>query len=286
MIEGWELHLHTKGYQANTIKIRLEDLRFFMKNAGIRTFAEITKDLVLDYAFYTRQLYPSSNSVQRRLSSLRQFLKFKKSELAEQLDTVKVNRKGLVQIYSTHEMTQIFDSLNKKSIIVRTMLEIFYATGIRRSELANIQIFDVNLSEKSVIIRRKGGATAIVPLTITAVKAIENYLTNYRSKLNAPMPNLFIRRTGNCFHPNKINTLFDNYKKHLPEKLRGRFRPHIIRHSIASHLIKLGASIRTIQEFLGHSTLDCVDTYTHYDLSEIKDALSKYHPLNSMELKY
>lgn len=286
MINDWEIHLHLKGYQANTINIRLEDLRFFMKKSGVKSFAEITKDLVIDYAFYIRQLYPSSNSVQRRLSSLRLFLKFKKSELAELLDPVKINRNSLIQIYSTQEMTQIFDSLNKKSIIVRTMLEVIYSSGIRRAEIANIQIFDVNLSEKSVIIRRKGGAISKVFLTVPAVKSIENYLTNYRSKVNASMPYLFIKKNGNHFQPNKINVLFNSCKKHLPEKLRARFRPHIIRHSISSALVKAGCSIRAVQSFLGHSSLSCVDTYLHYDLSEIQDVLLKYHPLNSMELKY
>jgi integrase/recombinase XerD len=161
----------------------------------------------------------------------------------------------------------------------RAVLETFYATGIRVSELAKLTPYDVDTEERTLrVLLGKGRKDRHVPLTRAAALAIESYLAKGRPALAARVktPYLFVADQGGYFHRALVSTLVHHYAREAG--IKKRVTPHTLRHTIATHLLKGGADIRHIQVLLGHRSLRSTERYTRVELSDLKEVIRRAHP--------
>jgi integrase/recombinase XerC len=176
----------------------------------------------------------------------------------------------------------------------RAILELFYASGLRLSELVGLGIDDVNLSGRVVRVLGKGGKQRLVPFNPKAEAALRAWLKDWESLAATPGP--APRQAGRALAMagrRKADPLFLNYqggrlstrsvdrlvRKYVAQcSTRFGISPHALRHSFATHLLQRGADLRAIQELLGHSRLSTTQRYTHVDAAQLMDAYRKAHP--------
>lgn len=161
----------------------------------------------------------------------------------------------------------------------RAVLETFYATGIRVSELAKLTPYDVDTEERIVrVLLGKGSKDRHVPLTRAAAAAIEAYLAKGRPAIvgSVKSPNLFVADRGGYFHRGQLSQVVRHYAKKAG--IKKRVTCHTLRHSVATHLLKGGADIRHIQVLLGHASLRSTERYTRVELSDLREVIRRAHP--------
>ncbi len=162
---------------------------------------------------------------------------------------------------------------------LRAILEVFYATGIRKEELRNLSLADLNLEEGLLrITLGKGAKDRVVPLGSIAVSALKAYLIEARPVLlkTGQTDRLFISYRG---QPLDSHTLGALVKKHAQlAQIKKIVTPHVWRHSCATHLIQNHASLRHVQDLLGHSSLSTTERYLRLTITDLKEAHAKFHP--------
>lgn len=163
----------------------------------------------------------------------------------------------------------------------RAILELLYSSGIRNKELRHLRVYDVNLAEQEVEIRNgKGGKDRVVPLGAIAGKYVEQYLKEDRPKKVAGNPeeqHLFLTRQGKALNSSDLNR---NIIQKYVEKagIKKHISAHSFRHTCATHLLRGRASLRHIQQLLGHKSLESTQIYTHVEVSDLKKELKRCHP--------
>ena len=161
----------------------------------------------------------------------------------------------------------------------RAILETLYSTGIRRMELVNLTIFNIDQNRGTVFIEQgKGKRDRVVPIGERALAWINKYLDEVRPELliDDQMTTLFITYQGAGFHPNKLSAVMRNYIKQADLNKSGSC--HLLRHSMATHMLENGADVRFIQEMLGHASLETTQRYTHVSIGKLKQIHSATHP--------
>jgi len=168
---------------------------------------------------------------------------------------------------------------DKFGIRDKAILEVFYACGLRVSELINLKIVDLFLNENLIKVFGKGRKERLVPIGSTAIACIENYLLQSRPflKKNLQSENyLFLNNRGKKFSRMGIWKIVKRYVE--MSNIKKEIHPHTFRHSFATHLIEGGADLRSVQEMLGHSDISTTQIYTHIDRDYIKKVHKMYHP--------
>jgi integrase/recombinase XerD len=161
----------------------------------------------------------------------------------------------------------------------RAMLELFYAAGLRCSELAGLRVTDVMFEEALVRCVGKGGKHRVVPVGRTALDALDDYLQNARPKLvkgAGTLPHLFVSQKRRKIGREAVWRRVLFYAREAG--LLGKVTPHTLRHCFATHLLGRGADIRAIQEMLGHASIETTQIYTHVDTPRLAAIHKKYHP--------
>jgi len=154
----------------------------------------------------------------------------------------------------------------------RAILELFYASGLRLSELVGLDLEDVNLSGRVARVAGKGGKERIVPFNTSTAKAIKAYLKDRDSTSDA----LFLNYQGTRLSTRGVDRIVRRYAREAATRLG--VSPHALRHSFATHLLQAGADLRAIQEMLGHSRLSTTQRYTHLDATSLIAQYKKAHP--------
>ena len=232
----------------------------------------------------------SSRSASRKISTLKVFFDWANSTLTWKnwglyLTFPKVE-KTLPTCLNTKEIEELLavsqqdtTALGKRNF---TMLYILYVTGLRISELISLTLSAVDLTQEYIKVDGKGGKQRIVPFSKTALQILEDYLLNGHKK--------FVTSHGNTFylfpilHKGSIKHItrqaFWKILKDLCKKtsLKTSISPHVLRHSLATHLLKNGANLRSLQLLLGHETISTVQIYTHLDMSYLRILYDKKHP--------
>ena len=272
-----------KKYSENTIssyKRDLNKMNLYLK----KDFIKLTK---ADIQKYIQNLSKneSSNTISRTISSLKSFYKFleiNKYTNTNPLTTIispKTARK-LPKVLSEEEVNKLLDiNLNNDfDYRNKAMLELMYSSGLRVSELINLTVNDVDLKNSLVRIFGKGSKERIVPLNDYATEALNNYILYHRPKLFKQKENnyLFLNNHGNQM---TRQGFFKTLKKITKEKgIKSELSPHTLRHSFATHLLKYGADLRSIQELLGHSDISTTQIYTHITNEMLEKNYHEYHP--------
>ncbi len=282
-----------RGLAENTTRAYVHEIREFLRfvaeQANCSHPGEITRDHILDYLEYGRnQLELQTVSLAHRLVSIKIFFRFLLYEHKVSHDITDLMEgprlwKHLPDYLDQREVSRMLrayrgrDSLTVRN---RTILEVFYATGMRVSELAGLTVNDLRFDEEIIRIIGKGDKERIVPFGRMATKAVREYLRDVRPVLqpsdNRQCPHLFLSRSGRPLTRAWIWRVVKEAAKKAG--IRKNVYPHMLRHSFASHLLAGGADLRVIQEMLGHADISTTQIYTHIDQRALVQAHRRFHP--------
>lgn len=275
-----------KNYSENTILSYKNDMikyNLYMKNKG-KDIDQIVRKDIENYIKTLKEQDMNMSTISHSLSVLRSFYKFLvidqnfKNNPVDLIDSPKLIKK----IPKTLSEEEINILLNITPITTydyrnKAMLELMYSSGLRVSELVNLTIYDINLDESFVKVFGKGSKERIVPLGDIAIHSIEDYLKIRSTMLKKKICDaLFLNNHGLKM---SRQGFFKIIKKLAKEKeIKTEFSPHTLRHSFASHLLKYGADLRSIQELLGHSDISTTQIYTHIENDTLKENYHNSHP--------
>ena len=273
-----------KGASQHTLRAYKRDLEEF--SAFVKKRPEEI-ELIDVRGFIARQIKDGLNKATagRRLASVRSFLSFLKKE-----GYVKSNPAKLVPTPKTQRLLpkfltvdDIFSLVEKPGNIGfihardRAILELLYSSGLRVSEVAGLNVEDINTKEGLVKVRGKGKKERILPVGSKAIDAMKSYLVE-KILLKKKDRAMFLNRRGIKLSERGIRRIVVKYAKMVG--ISGQIGPHTLRHTFASHLLQSGADLRVIQELLGHSSLSTTQKYTHLDVTHLMDIYDKAHPLS------
>ena len=273
-----------KKYSENTIKSYKNDLKKFNKYTK-KDITKINETDIKNYIKYLNKENDDTKTISHNISTLRSFYKFLliekiiKNNPMEYIELPKI-RKSLPKTLSIEEIDKLLDINLTDAFSYRNkaMLELMYSSGLRVSELVNVNIHDVDTSNCIIRIMGKGSKERIVPLGDYAIRYIELYLKEYREKLIKKEMNdyLFLNNHGKKM---TRQGFFKILKQIAQEKnIKTEFSPHTLRHSFATHLLNGGADLRSIQEMLGHESISTTQIYTHVSKEKLKENYNNYHP--------
>ena len=257
----------------------------YLDGTGVTDISSTTKTTVLSYLLYLQKEGRASSTVSRTLASLRSYYLFMmqngvvKSNPTSNLEAPHVEKK-IPKILSGEEVELLLEqpkNCDNKGIRDKAMLELLYATGIRVSELINLDVSDVNVPMSFV--RCKGGKKErIIPMGHQAKDALENYINNVRKYMvkDENETALFVNCSGARLSRQGFWKLI-KYYQHIAG-IETDITPHTLRHSFAAHLLENGANLHSIQEMMGHADISSTQVYSRMMNSKIKDVYAKAHP--------
>jgi integrase/recombinase XerD len=285
------------NYSPNTVESRKADLHLFNEWSKTRSLSipqEITKPILerfQRYLYHFRKPNGKPLGFHRQsvlLTGLKGFFKWLAQNNyilynpASELILPKVPKQLPKDILNSDEVESILSQADLNSPFGtrdRAIMETLYSTGIRRLELVNLTIFNVDQTRGTLFIEQgKGKKDRIVPIGERALAWMNKYLDEVRDELLID-PNettLFITYQGSGFHPNKLTAIIRNYIKQADIGKTGSC--HLFRHTMATQMLDNGADVRFIQELLGHARLDTTQRYTHVSITKLKDIHSATHP--------
>ena len=257
----------------------------YLDGTGVTDISSTTKTTVLSYLLYLQKEGRASSTVSRTLASLRSYYLFMmqngvvKSNPTSNLEAPHVEKK-IPKILSGEEVELLLEqpkNCDNKGIRDKAMLELLYATGIRVSELINLDVSDVNVPMSFV--RCKGGKKErIIPMGHQAKDALENYINNVRKYMvkDENETALVVNCSGARLSRQGFWKLI-KYYQHIAG-IETDITPHTLRHSFAAHLLENGADLHSIQEMMGHADISSTQVYSRMMNSKIKDVYAKAHP--------
>ena len=257
----------------------------YLDGTGVTDISSTTKTTILSYLLYLQKEGRASSTVSRTLASLRSYYLFMmqngvvKSNPTSNLEAPHVEKK-IPKILSGEEVELLLEqpkNCDNKGIRDKAMLELLYATGIRVSELINLDVSDVNVPMSFV--RCKGGKKErIIPMGHQAKDALENYINNVRKYMvkDENETALFVNCSGARLSRQGFWKLI-KYYQHIAG-IETDITPHTLRHSFAAHLLENGADLHSIQEMMGHADISSTQVYSRMMNSKIKDVYAKAHP--------
>ncbi|KGR84857.1 site-specific tyrosine recombinase XerD [Lysinibacillus odysseyi] len=276
---------------ANTLASYRRDLEAYAthleEEQHLKHFNEVTRENILLHLENLRHNGKTARTVARHISSIRSFHQFLLREKVTTTDpTVHLEMPQLEQklpkVLSIDEVDALIaapDRSKPQGVRDVAMLELLYASGMRISELIELDLEDIHLTMGFVRVFGKGGKERIVPLGRGALNAVSKYLERARYELQGSYPKtnaLFINQRGKrltrqgCWKLIKQHAQKANIQKELT--------PHVLRHSFATHLIENGADLRAVQEMLGHADISTTQIYTHVSKTRLSEVYKQYHP--------
>ncbi len=271
-----------KGRSHKTIKEYERKLIKFFNWANWLSPQKINKEIIWQFRVYLNDQKLDKKTQAYYLITLRNFLKFLKNEGLDVIDPLlielpKVKRKE-IEILSEKELNKFLNSINLdnqnlKSLRDKAILECLFSTGLRVSELCNLNR-DIDLEKREIVVKGKGDQIRLVFLSQRAVEALKNYL----QKRNDNFPALFISLAKNSFGKRITPRSIQKIIKYYAQKtgLTKNVHPHSLRHQLATTLIAKGVDIRLVQELLGHKSISTTQIYTHITKPKLKEIFEKY----------
>jgi len=289
--ESFLQYLQTeKRYSPHTIRSYKNDLDQFFSYMSLNEIPagveEITSHQVRLWIVYLMENKISSSSVHRKISCLRVFYKYLRKEGIVKKDPLEKvvlpkRKKRLPQFVSEKALDSLLDNDNFgdsfKGIRNRTIIEMLYMTGMRRSEMINLGINDVDLLEASVKVTGKRNKQRIIPLTKEFAEKVGDYL-RARSEIGGSANNdwIFITDKGNKLYDKYVYNIVKGYLSMVTTIEKKS--PHVLRHTFATHMLNRGADLNAIKELLGHANLSATQVYTHNTFEKLKKVYKQAHP--------
>lgn len=279
-----------KGLSSNTVSAYKRDLVKFEAFAKKRKLSleAISRDDLVDFlaGLYRQKL--ESRTVARQLVTLRNFFRFAQiqelisADPSINLESPKIRRTlpGYLRLEEVERLLGQPDETNPLGLRDRAMIEVLYSTGLRVSELASLRVSDLDAKAGCVRCIGKGDKERIVPVGRKALARVEKYLREARglltSKERPSSPSLFVNRRGGALSRVGIWKILSAYGRRAG--LRMAIKPHMLRHSFATHLLERGADLRSVQLMLGHADISTTQIYTHVVEERLKQIYKAHHP--------
>ncbi len=226
----------------------------------------------------------SNRTINRKVSSLKSFYKFLQKTKQLNLNPL-IKHKALkvakrVQVpFSEKEIESVINSNDEivdfESVRDKLIVELLYSTGMRRNELVNLKLSDLNFSNQVVKVLGKRNKERYIPLLKTVMSSLVRY-NKFRDEIKTDISYIFITKKGKKLYDTLVYRIINNYFSTVSSKVKKS--PHVIRHSFATHLLNEGADLNSVKELLGHSSLASTQVYTHSSLGKLKEIYNQAHP--------
>ena len=281
-----------KNYSHHTVNGYLKDLEFFQiflrSEFEQENLTDVNYSQIRSWIVSLVDTNISNTSVNRKIASLKSYYKFllktKQIEASPLLKhkALKVQKKLQIP-FSENEMNQVLDQIKYPEgfdgIRDKLIIDLFYTTGIRRTELIHLKMHNIDYSGLTLKVLGKRNKERILPILPSVLQGIKAYIEE-RKFLNQIIDDayLFLTSRGNKLNDSFVYRLINTYFSNVSEKVKKS--PHILRHTFATHLLNNGADINSVKELLGHSSLASTQVYTHSSLAELKKVYGNAHPRN------
>ena len=266
------------NYSDYTIKNYKLDLTLFFDflNKSNINYLYLNKDNVLAYLKYLDKMNLKNSTISRRISTLRTFYNYLMNEglinsnIFLNVKNPKLEKRlpNYLNYTEMEELLESIDTSTDEGLKRRLLIEMFYSTGCRVSEIINIKVNDIDFLNKKIRIMGKGSKERIVYYGDYAKKYLDKYLSKGMDK-----DYLFVNKHGDKYTVEEIELIVKDIMKHL--SIKTHVTPHTLRHTFATHLLNNGADIRSVQELLGHSNLSTTGIYTHVSSDRLKEVYFK-----------
>lgn len=273
---------------ANTVASYVRDVTQFvayLQEAECVEIPDCVQEHIDRYVLYMSSKGKSTSSIARCIASLKSFYSYLVETNAVHLNPVRNiapvrTEKRFPQILTGKEVELFLDQpecIDAKGFRDHAMLELLYATGIRVSELINLDVDDLNLSAGFLRCSSRG-KERIIPLYAGAVKALDDYMKNIRPQivLEPDETALFVNMNGERMSRQGFWKIIKHYQEKA--QIKKEITPHTLRHSFAAHLLENGADLHSLQEMLGHADISSTQIYSHLVKQKLQDVYHKAHP--------
>lgn len=282
---------YEKNYSNNTIINYNDDICEYLDyidSEGL-DFRNILYSDIRFYLMYLKDTKKDNNSsIDRKLSAIRGFYKYLANNKVVKNNVFSLvsgpkKSKRLPRFFEYNELEELFDACDLGTSLGqrdRLLLEMLYATGVRVSELVNIKVSDIDEDGHSILVLGKGNKERYVTYGDYCSEILDLYLSDGYLKLNTNKScYLFLNNNGGNLTDRGVRYILDRIIKHT--SIQKNISPHMIRHSFATHLLNEGCDIKTVQELLGHESLESTQIYTHVSNEHLRSVYLKCHPLNN-----
>ena len=273
------LSLHTcKNYHRDLISFLI-----YCEDNNLSSWGKIDAEHIRSYSALKHRTGLGAKSIQRNLSSIRSFFRYliKEKELknnpAQSIRPPK-SKKRLPENLDADSMMQLLD-IKKDGFIPdrdKAILELMYSSGLRLSELINLNITDIDLSDATVNVLGKGNKERIIPIGRYAIKALKKWLRAKNNIKHSENDALFISKHGSRLSARSVQSRLDYWAKQ--QGISTKVYPHMLRHSFATHLLESSQDLRGVQELLGHANISTTQIYTHLDFQHLAQIYDQTHP--------
>ncbi len=269
----------------NSLKAYQRDLSQFHNHLQERgeDFLQLTAHHLRDFVAQRHRKGAASGSIQRNLSAIRTFYSYliREQEIDYNPATGVSAPKGERRLPATLDVDQM-DSLlagdEDDPLLIRdhAMFELIYSSGLRLSELANVDCRDINFSDSTIRVLGKGSKERVLPVGRKAQEVIRQWMTARQQMAAEKEQALFVSRRGSRIAVRTIQQRLEQLAKN--SGMERRVHPHMLRHSFASHLLESSGNLRAVQEMLGHENISTTQIYTHLDFQHLAEVYDRAHP--------
>ena len=275
-----EYLLYQKGLSQNTVDSYKSDLT---KLSNYLQNQDLSKTNIDNFFIDMSEFNYSTSTKKRMHSSIKNFLKYiNENEDYESIDISDIKLKSpkkLPEVLSITDIENMINFYNHETYLDsrnRTVIDVLYSTGCRVSELCDINISDIDLDEKYLKLKGKGSKQRIVPIGSMLYKNLMQYLNVRETFLQNRGEPLFLSKSKNKLDRTAVFRIIKKTAKNI--SLQTDVHPHTLRHSAATHMLEGGCDLRTVQEFLGHSSVSTTQIYTKVTKEFLEEAFTESHP--------
>jgi integrase/recombinase XerC len=256
----------------------------YLTTQSVDRWSQVSHFTLRNYIATLHRQGLGSKSIAQKLSALRSFFNFlcRRGELsvnpAKGLRGPKLEKR-LPKVLDVDEVSHFLNTLEGDDLLAardRAMMELFYSSGIRLSELQNLSLNDLDLNDATLRVTGKGNKTRLVPIGKMAMAALQDWLRHRSCISSADSDALFLTQQGTPLKARSIQARLAHWGKKLG--LSSRLHPHKLRHSCASHFLESSSDLRAVQELLGHANLSTTQVYTHLDFQHLAKVYDAAHP--------
>lgn len=294
-LKRFVLHLGLeRNLSDNTISSYETDLRQFIAflrgQLGVRKLGirNIDRLAIRHFLHHLRSQGIKGSTLRRKLAAIRCFMRYLCSRenleanpaAAIRMPPMEKHLPSFLDVAETEDLMELPRLTAIGGLRDRAILEVFYSTGMRLSELRGLNVTDVDLFGEVVKVKGKGRKERMIPLGRMASKAVRAYLPEragfLRSKKRAEEMGLFVNKFGRRLTPRGIQWIVRSYLVRVSG--HKQMSPHVLRHTFATHMLDRGADLRAVQELLGHASLSSTQVYTHVTTDRLKRVYNQAHP--------